>query len=207
MAEILAIGPVVPVVVIRDAAQAVPLARALLAGGVHVVEVTLRSNAALDSIKQIRAAVPEVTVGAGSVLTPVQLDAVKAVGAAFAVSPGATPALLDAAEQAKLPYLPGAATVSEVMALLARGYRCQKFFPAESSGGIGFLHALAGPLPELRFCPTGGINAGNAAAYLALSNVPCVGGSWLAPEAAVGAGNWDAITDLARGATALRAAV
>ena len=197
-------GPVVPVVTIADAATAVPLARALLAGGIAVIEVTLRTAAAAEAIRRIRAEVPAMIVGAGTVLSPAQLDLARSLGAAFAVSPGATPRLLDAAAESPLPLLPGIATASEAMLLLERGLSLAKFFPAAAAGGPALLRALAGPFPELRFCPTGGIDAGNAAAYLALPNVVCVGGSWLAPADAVAAGDWRRIENLARAARALR---
>ena len=197
-------GPVVPVVTIADAATAVPLARALLAGGIAVIEVTLRTAAAGEAIRRIRAEVPTMIVGAGTVLSPAQLDLARSLGATFAVSPGATPRLLDAAAESPLPLLPGIATASEAMLLLERGLSLAKFFPAAAAGGPALLRALAGPFPELRFCPTGGIDAGNAAAYLALPNVVCVGGSWLAPADAVAAGDWRRIENLARAARALR---
>ena len=197
-------GPVLPVVTIADPATAVPLARALLAGGIAVIEVTLRTAAAGEAIRRIRAEVPTMIVGAGTVLSPAQLDLARALGAAFAVSPGVTPGLLDAAAESPLPLLPGIATASEAMLLLERGLSLAKFFPAAAAGGPALLRALAGPFPELSFCPTGGIDAGNAAAYLALSNVLCVGGSWLAPADAVAAGDWRRIENLARAARALR---
>lgn len=196
-------GPVIPVVTIADATHAVPLARALLEGGIGVIEVTLRTPAAVEAIRRIRAEVPSMIVGAGTVLSPDQLEQVATLDVAFAVSPGATARLLDAARASPVPLLPGVATASEAMAVLERGFALAKFFPAEPAGGVALLRALAGPLPELRFCPTGGIDARNAAAYLALSNVLCVGGSWLAPPDAIAAGDWGRIRDLARAATAL----
>ncbi|MHB1303366.1 MAG: bifunctional 4-hydroxy-2-oxoglutarate aldolase/2-dehydro-3-deoxy-phosphogluconate aldolase [Acidiphilium sp.] len=196
LAEILALSPVVPVLTIEDAAQAVPLARALLEGGIGVVEVTLRTAAALDAIAAM-AGVPGMVVGAGTVLTPSQYEAVAAAGARFVVSPGSSEAVLDAAARSGIPFLPGAATPSEVLALLEQGYRLQKFFPAEPAGGIPMLKALAAPIPDVRFCPTGGVGIGNARDYLALPNVVCVGGSWLTPAPALAAGDWRAVTALA----------
>lgn len=189
--------PVIPVLVIHDPAQAAPLARALVAGGLPVLEVTLRTPAALDAIRAM-AQVPGARVGAGTVLTSADVAASKAAGAIFAVSPGCTPALCDACVAADLPLLPGAVTASEAMARAEDGFDFLKFFPAEPMGGAAVLKALAAPLPRLAFCPTGGITAVSARAYLALPNVPCVGGSWLAPPALLQAGGWDAITALAR---------
>lgn len=196
LAEILALSPVVPVLTIEDAAQAVPLARALLEGGIGVVEVTLRTAAALDAIAAM-AGVPGMVVGAGTVLTPSQYEAVAAAGARFVVSPGSSEAVLDAAARSGVPFLPGAATPSEVLVLLEQGYRLQKFFPAEPAGGIPMLKALAAPIPDVRFCPTGGVGIGNARDYLALPNVVCVGGSWLTPAPALAAGDWRSVTALA----------
>jgi 2-dehydro-3-deoxyphosphogluconate aldolase/(4S)-4-hydroxy-2-oxoglutarate aldolase len=200
--RIAALAPVIPVLVVERAADAAPLARALVAGGLPALEVTLRTPAALDAIRAM-AEVPGGIVGAGTLLTPEDVRRAKAAGAHFGVAPGATEALLAAAEDAGLPLLPGAATASEVMRLLERGYRALKFFPAEQAGGAALLKALAAPLPQARFCPTGGIGPGNAAAYLALANVICVGGSWVAPPAMVAAADWAGITDLARAAAAL----
>jgi 2-dehydro-3-deoxyphosphogluconate aldolase/(4S)-4-hydroxy-2-oxoglutarate aldolase len=201
---ILRLSPVVPVIVIHDLAHAVPLARALVAGGTPAIEVTLRTPVALDAIRAIAGEVEGAQVGAGTVLTPRDLEAAASAGARFAVSPGATPALLDAAAYSHVPLLPGAATAGEVMALLERGYKLQKCFPAAAIGGPALLRSWSGPLPAARFCPTGGITAGNAREYLSLPNVVCVGGSWLAPRAAVEAGDWVAIEQLARTAAALR---
>jgi 2-dehydro-3-deoxyphosphogluconate aldolase/(4S)-4-hydroxy-2-oxoglutarate aldolase len=206
IAAILALGPVVPVIVLESVDHAVPLARALVAGGVRVLEVTLRTEAALDAIRRIRAEVPDAVVGAGTVLSPAQLEAAVAAGSAFAVSPGATSALLDAAAGSPVPLLPGTATASEVMVLLDRGYTHMKLFPAEAVGGAGLLASLASPLPRARFCPTGGIDPEKARRYLALPNVACVGGSWLAPRDAVLAGDWGRVTDLARESLMLRPA-
>jgi 2-dehydro-3-deoxyphosphogluconate aldolase/(4S)-4-hydroxy-2-oxoglutarate aldolase len=203
--SILRFAPVVAVVTIDDANAAVPLARALLDGGIHAIEVTLRTPAALDAIRAIAKDLQQAAIGAGTVLSAADFDAAAVVGAKFAVSPGASPALLAAAETSALPWLPGASTASEAMALAERGYRLQKFFPAEAAGGVEFLRSLAGPLPQIRFCPTGGIRVENAQTYLRLPNVVCVGGSWLTPDALVRAADWPAITTLARAAAALRA--
>lgn len=195
-------APVIPVLTINDAAHAAPLARALVAGGLPVLEVTLRTPAALDAVRaMIR--VSGALVGAGTVITSEDATAARAAGARFAVSPGATDRLLEACERADLPLLPGAATASEAMRLAERGYSVQKFFPAESSGGTAALKAIGAPLPQIRFCPTGGIAAQNAARYLDLSNVACVGGSWVAPTDAIAAEDWGRIERLARAAAAL----
>jgi 2-dehydro-3-deoxyphosphogluconate aldolase / (4S)-4-hydroxy-2-oxoglutarate aldolase len=198
------IAPVIPVVVLDDPGTAVALARALLDGGIGIIEVTLRSNAALPAIEAIAAEVPEMVVGAGTLVTPVQIEAAVAAGARFLVSPGATPTLLDALADTGLPYLPGVSTVSEILTVLERGVTEMKFFPAESSGGAAALKAFAGPLPQVRFCPTGGITPATAPGYLALPNVGCVGGSWLTPAAAVKTGDWGRISELARAAADLR---
>jgi 2-dehydro-3-deoxyphosphogluconate aldolase/(4S)-4-hydroxy-2-oxoglutarate aldolase len=197
--------PVIPVVVVDDAADAVPLARALVAGGLPVIELTLRTPVALDAIRAIAAEVPEIQVGAGTVVDATQAKQAAEAGASFLVSPGSTVALLQAMADTGLPHLPGVATVSEVLALLEQGYREMKFFPAEASGGVPFLKAVHSPVPAARFCPTGGISAGNAAAYLDLPNVGCVGGSWVTPKDAVRAGDWDRVRELAAAAAALRA--
>ena len=204
IADILADGPVIPVIVVEDAAHAVPLAKALVAGGVRVLEVTLRTDAGLESIRRMIAEVPGAIVGAGTVLTGAQLDQVAKLGAAFAVSPGTTPSLLDAAKDSPVPLLPGTATASEVMNVLERGYTYMKLFPAEASGGVDKLSSLASPLPAAKFCPTGGIDPEKAKRYLALPNVMCVGGSWLVPRDAVRQGDWARITELAAGTAALR---
>lgn len=195
--------PVIPVLVVDRVETALPLARALVAGGLNVLEITLRTAAALDVIRALAQEIEGAVVGAGTVLTPAQLSRVEKAGARFAVSPGATDALLGAAQGSTLPFLPGAATASEAMRLLDRGYRYMKFFPAEPAGGVAYLNTLAAPLTEARFCPTGGIDAERAKAYLALANVVCVGGSWVAPTEAVRAGDWSAIAALARAAAAL----
>ncbi|MCX7645955.1 MAG: bifunctional 4-hydroxy-2-oxoglutarate aldolase/2-dehydro-3-deoxy-phosphogluconate aldolase [Rhodobacteraceae bacterium] len=201
-AEICALAPVIPVLVIEDARAARPLAEALVAGGLPALEVTLRTPAALDAIRAM-AEVEGGIVGAGTLLSPADVRAAKAAGARFGVSPGATVRLLEACEEADLPLLPGAATASEAMALLERGYTAAKFFPAEQAGGVAALKALGAPLPQLRFCPTGGVSLRSAPDYLALANVMCVGGSWVAPRAMVEAGDWAGITALAREAAAL----
>ncbi len=195
-------APVIPVLVIEDASVAAPLARALIAGGLPVLEVTLRTPAALDAIAQM-ALVEGGVVGAGTLLSPADVARAKAAGARFGVSPGTTDALLDACEAADLALLPGAATASEAMRLLERGYTMQKFFPAEASGGAPALRAIGAPIPQVAFCPTGGVTPENAPDYLALKNVRCVGGSWVAPRALVDAGDWTAIEALARQAAAL----
>ena len=200
---LLAGTPVVPVLVIDSVATALPLARALVDGGLRTLEITLRTPAALDVIRALAAEVEGAVVGAGTVLTAGQYQDAERAGARFVVSPGATDELLAAAAASAVPFLPGAATASEVMRLLERGYRCLKFFPAEPAGGVAYLEALASPLPEARFCPTGGIDAGKAHAYLSLPNVLCVGGSWVAPKDALATGDWPRITALARAAAAL----
>jgi 2-dehydro-3-deoxyphosphogluconate aldolase/(4S)-4-hydroxy-2-oxoglutarate aldolase len=202
--RILRLGPVVAVVVVRKLEHAVPLARALVAGGVHAVEITLRTPVAIDAIRAVAAEVEGVAVGAGTVLTPRDFAAAEAAGAQFAVSPGHSPVLLDAADASVLPYLPGAATPSEVMTLAERGYRWQKFFPAVPAGGVDYVKALASPLPNVGFCATGGISASTTPAWLALPNVIAVGGSWLTPADLVAAENWPAVAALAREAAALR---
>lgn len=192
---------VVPVLTIHDASTAVRLARALVAGGLTVLEITLRTPAALDAIARIAAEVAGAEVGAGTVLEATQGALAIKAGARFVVSPGATRRLLDAAEDWPVPLLPGAATASEAMSALERGYRFLKFFPAEQSGGIAVLTALAAPLANVKFCPTGGVGADNMAAYLACPNVVCVGGSWVAPQQLIDAGDWAAIERLARAAS------
>jgi 2-dehydro-3-deoxyphosphogluconate aldolase/(4S)-4-hydroxy-2-oxoglutarate aldolase len=193
--ELLDLGPVIPVVVLDDADAAVPLARTLVDAGMRAIEITLRTPAALEAIANVAAEVPDAVVGAGTVLSPAQAQDALGAGAQFLVSPGATPALLD--RLAGMPLLAGAVTASEVMALLERGITAAKFFPAESSGGVRALKALAGPFPQMRFCPTGGIDAAKAPDYLALPNVACVGGSWMLPSPAVQAGDWERIRELA----------
>ncbi len=201
-AEICRLAPVIPVLVVDDAAHARPLAEALVAGGLPALEVTLRTPAALEVIREM-AAVEGGVVGAGTLLTSADVQAAVEAGAKFGVSPGATPKLLDAAEEAGLPMLPGAATSTEAMLLLERGYTVQKFFPAEAAGGAAALKAIGAPLPQISFCPTGGISLKNADAYLSLPTVLCVGGSWVAPGEAVRAGDWARVTELASEAAAL----
>jgi len=202
-AELLRGLRVVPVVVVDDADKAVTLARTLLDAGLQAIEVTLRTPAALDAIAKIAANVPDMIVGAGSVRHAAQVTDVISAGARFGVCPGSSPALLDAIDQAGLPFIPGAITPSETLALLERGYVLQKFFPAELSGGMNYLKGIAAPIPEARFMPTGGITVENAPAYLALDSVACIGGTWIVPPQALAASNFDAIGDLARSAAAL----
>jgi 2-dehydro-3-deoxyphosphogluconate aldolase/(4S)-4-hydroxy-2-oxoglutarate aldolase len=202
-ARLLDLAPVIPVVVLDDEAEAVPLARALVAGGLPVIEVTLRTPAGLPAISAIAAEVPDAVVGAGTVNTPGLVKAAADAGAQFLVSPGWTPTLLEAFDDSGLPALPGVSTVSEMLGLLERGRREMKFFPAEAAGGVGFLKSVASPVPEARFCPTGGIRPDTAASYLALPNVGCVGGSWLTPADALRAGDWTRIQSLAAQAAAL----
>lgn len=201
-AEICALAPVVPVLVIEDAARAKGLAEALVRGGLPALEVTLRTPAALDAIRAM-ADVPGGVVGAGTLLTPEDVKAAKSAGATFGVSPGATDRIIAACAEAELPLLPGAATATEVMVLLEKGFTVQKFFPAEASGGAPALAAIGAPIPQVKFCPTGGVSMKNVADYLKLPNVLCCGGSWVAPKAAVQAGDWDQIEALARAAAAL----
>ena len=201
-ARVCSLAPVIPVLVVDDASTAADLARALVAGGLPALEVTLRTPAALDAIREM-ARVEGGVVGAGTLLTEKDVEAAKEAGATFGVSPGFTRRLLDAAEANDLPMLPGAATPSEAMYLLQRGYAVQKFFPAEANGGVPVLKAWGAPLPQVRFCPTGGIGLANAPTYLALPNVLCVGGSWVAPSAMVRSGDWAGIARLAAEAAAL----
>lgn len=198
------LAPVIPVVIIDDAKHAVPMARALVAGGTPAIEVTLRTAAALDAIRAIAAEVEGAVVGVGTVLTAKDLHAAEQAGARFAVSPGVSPNLLAAADDSALPLLPGVATASEAMNLLERGYRHLKFFPAVPAGGAKLLGAWASPLPQLRFCPTGGITLSSAQDFLVLSNVLCVGGSWLTPNDKLKSGDWVGIEQLAREAAHLR---
>ncbi|MCB4458407.1 bifunctional 4-hydroxy-2-oxoglutarate aldolase/2-dehydro-3-deoxy-phosphogluconate aldolase [Leisingera sp. McT4-56] len=200
--EICGLAPIVPVLVIEDASTARPLAEALVAGGLPALEVTLRTLDALEAIRAM-SGVPGGHVGAGTLITPEDVRAAKAAGAAFGVSPGATDELLAACEAEQLPLLPGAATATEAMRLLARGYDMLKFFPAEASGGAPALKAIGAPLPQITFCPTGGISPANAGSYLSLGNVLCAGGSWVAPKDLIAAGNWDGIELLARQAAQL----
>lgn len=201
--QICRLAPIVPVLVVDDASLAADLARALVAGGLPALEVTLRTPAALDVIREM-AKVPGGVVGAGTLLTPADVAAAKAAGAQFGVSPGATDLLLAACAEHDLPLLPGAATATEAMALLEKGYTVQKFFPAEASGGAPALKAIGAPLPQIRFCPTGGVSLKNAPDYLGLSNTICAGGSWVAPKELVAARDWAGIEALAAEAAALR---
>ena len=201
--EICRLAPVVPVIVVEDVAYARPLAEALVAGGLPALEVTLRTPVALEAIRMM-AEVPGGVVGAGTLLTPADVKAAKAAGAKFGVSPGATERILDACAEWDLPLLPGAATASEIMVLLEKGYTVQKFFPAEQAGGAAFLRSIGGPIPQVMFCPTGGISLKNAMDYLSLGNILCVGGSWVAPKAALATGDWAEVTRLAAEAKGLR---
>ncbi|MFF8902230.1 bifunctional 4-hydroxy-2-oxoglutarate aldolase/2-dehydro-3-deoxy-phosphogluconate aldolase [Streptomyces lydicus] len=201
--SVLGLAPVIPVVVLDDAADAVPLARALVAGGLPAIEVTLRTPAALHAIRAIAEEVPEAVVGAGTVLTPEHVDAAGAAGARFLVSPGWSPRLLRAMRVCGLPFLPGVSTASEVVALLDEGVTELKFFPAEAAGGTAYLKSLAAPLPQARFCPTGGIGLASAPSYLALPNVACVGGTWMLPADALAAKDWDRVRRLAKEAAEL----
>lgn len=203
--SILKLQPVVPVLVIEDAASAVPLARALVAGGLKAIEITLRTPAALDAIRAVAAEVEGAVTGAGTILDADQYEEAVKAGSQFIVSPGTTGELLDAADDSDVPLLPGAATASEVMALRDEGYNVLKFFPAEQAGGAAYLKSLSSPLAGTYFCPTGGISLKNANDYLSLPNVVCVGGSWVAPKDLVLKGDWAGITKLASEAFALRA--
>jgi 2-dehydro-3-deoxyphosphogluconate aldolase/(4S)-4-hydroxy-2-oxoglutarate aldolase len=203
MTSILDVSPVIPVVVLDDAAAAVPLARALVDGGVAIIEVTLRSPTALDAVRAIADAVPEILVGAGTVCSPAQAKAAAGAGAGFLVSPGSTDRLLDAFEDSGLPFLTGTATPSDMLRLQEREIHVAKLFPATAVGCTALLAAVYGPLPHLRFCPTGGITAATAPEFLALPNVGCVGGTWLTPRDRVAAADWPAITRLAQATAAL----
>jgi 2-dehydro-3-deoxyphosphogluconate aldolase/(4S)-4-hydroxy-2-oxoglutarate aldolase len=202
--ELIALSPVIPVVVVDQVTDAVPVARALVAGGLRVIEITLRTRAAEEAIHRIAVEVEDAVVGAGTVVGAEQVDAALAAGATFLVSPGTTPTLLDALQASGAPFLPGACTPSEVVSLLEREVTLAKLFPAQAIGGIGWLRALASPFPSMRFCPTGGIDEHLAAEYLALGNVACVGGSWMLPAQAIRAGDWATIEALARAAARLR---
>ena len=197
-ADIFAAGPVVPVLVIKDLDKAVPLAKALIAGGIKVLEVTLRTPVALDVIKKIADEVPEAIIGAGTVTNAQQLKQVVEAGAKFAISPGLTEALLEAGKGYDIPLIPGISSISDLMTAKDAGYDHLKFFPAEASGGVKALKSIGGPFPDVTFCPTGGIGPANYNDYLALSNVRCVGGSWVAPDDAIESGDWDKITQLAK---------
>jgi len=196
--DVLNAGPVMPVMVIKNLEDAVPLAKALVAGGIKVLEITLRTPIALDAIRLISQEVKEAIVGAGTITTPEQLKAAEAAGAVFAISPGLTPALLKAAKEGNIALIPGISTLSELMVGMEAGLDHFKFFPAEAAGGIPMLKSIAGPIPQVTFCPTGGISPENYNAYLSLNNVACVGGSWLVPEDAVKEKNWAKVTELAK---------
>jgi len=204
--KFLRLSPVMPVVTFTDPSVAVDVARALVRGGIHVIEVTLRTPVALRAMELIAKSVPEITVGAGTVLSAADLKASAEAGAAFAISPGATEALLAAGASGPIPYLPAVATASELMAGLAAGYQCFKFFPAGAAGGIPLLNALGGPFPDARFCPTGGISQATVKSYLDLPNVLCAGGSWLTPADAMSRKDWGLIESLAAKAAASRTA-
>jgi 2-dehydro-3-deoxyphosphogluconate aldolase / (4S)-4-hydroxy-2-oxoglutarate aldolase len=201
---VLSVSPVIPVVTIDDPQDAVPLAQALVAGGVKIIELTLRTDSALTSLKLIAEEVPDILVGAGTILTPGQADAAMQAGAKFLVSPGVTPALLTSLLALDVPVVPGVATVGEVMAVLEAGLDAMKFFPAGPAGGPSYLAAIGAPIPQVQFCPTGGISLATAPDYLKLPNVSCVGGSWLTPATAVDAKDWGRITALAAEVAALR---
>jgi 2-dehydro-3-deoxyphosphogluconate aldolase/(4S)-4-hydroxy-2-oxoglutarate aldolase len=201
--SILHVSRVIPVVTIDDPRNAVPVARALADGGVRIIELTLRTESALTSLKRIADEVPDILVGAGTVLTPAQADAAVAAGAQFLVSPGVTHALMDHVSTIGVPFLPGVATIGEVMGVLERGLTAVKFFPAGPAGGPDYLAAIGAPIPQVQFCPTGGVGLSSAPGYLALPNVSCVGGSWLTPRGAIQNGDWQQITELAREAAGL----
>ncbi|GAA5183832.1 bifunctional 4-hydroxy-2-oxoglutarate aldolase/2-dehydro-3-deoxy-phosphogluconate aldolase [Niveibacterium umoris] len=202
--DVLRIGPVMPVIVIRNLEHAAPLARALHRGGIRVFEVTLRTDVALDAVKAMRDAVPDAIVGVGTVTRPQDLESAVSAGAMFAVSPGLTKELAEAAVAPALPLLPGVMTPAELMEARTLGFEALKFFPAREAGGVGMLRALAGPFPDVVFCPTGGVTFETAPSYLELPNVACVGGSWLAPIEMMERGDWDGISRLAESAAALR---
>ena len=196
--DILKLGPVMPVIVIDSADQAEPLADALLAGGIRTAEITLRTSAAIKAIEKMARNCPDITVGAGTVRTARDAQIAADAGSRFVVSPGTTPSILEGCQSAELPLLPGAASVSEMMALAEQGYSVQKFFPANAAGGISFIKSLSSPLPDLTFCPTGGITEITAPDWLALPNIVCVGGSWIAPQALIESGDFAKITNRAR---------
>jgi 2-dehydro-3-deoxyphosphogluconate aldolase/(4S)-4-hydroxy-2-oxoglutarate aldolase len=201
-AEVFSQGPVVPVLVIKDVEHAVPIAKALIAGGIRVLEVTLRTASAIEVISKIAQEVPDALIGAGTVTNREQLKQVQDAGALFAISPGMTPDLLAAGNEGEIALIPGISSISELMKAVDFGYTHLKFFPAEASGGVKALKAIGGPFPDITFCPTGGISPENYNDYLALPNVRCAGGSWLVPEDAVQAGDWGRITELAKQAVA-----
>jgi len=204
LVELFALAPVIPVITIEDAAQAAPLARALVAGGLPVIEITLRTDAAVEAARAIIAEVPDAVVGIGTVLTPADLQRAAKLGAAFAISPGMSSELLDAAAAGDLPFAPGIQTPSDVIACVTRGYDLVKFFPAVPAGGLAALNALSGPFPTVRYCPTGGIGEANVAQWLAHPKVVAVGGSWIAPASDIKAGAWSAIEQRARASAGLR---
>lgn len=202
--DIMTMSPVMPVIVIERMEDAVPLAKALVAGGIRVLEVTMRTAAALDAVRAITAEVPDAITGVGTIVKPADVDAAIEAGAAFGVSPGSPDALLAHIRARGMPFLPGTMTPTDVMRVLDHGFDAMKLFPAAQAGGIGMLKAMNGPLPQARFCPTGGVDIKNAAEFLALPNVGCVGGSWLAPANLIAAKDWGAIEKLAREAANLR---
>lgn len=204
--EIMRASPVIPVIAIEDIGHAVPLAEALVAGGIRVLEVTLRTAHGLDAIRAMAERVPQAIVGVGTLTRPEEFAAARDAGAVFGVTPGLTPALAEAARRSGLPLLPGVMTPSEVMAAREAGFMQLKLFPAVPAGGVGMLNAIAGPLPDVTFCPTGGISQETAPQFLACGNVACVGGSWLTPKDAMAAGDWARITGLARAAAGLQRA-
>lgn len=204
IAALAGLAPVIPVLTIERVSDAVPLARALVKGGLPVLEITLRTSAALEALTAISTEVPGAVVGAGTVLDAAQVEQIAQAGARFAVSPGWTPKLIAATREAGLPFLPGVQTAAEAMALAEQGFAILKFFPAGASGGLDWLRAVAAPLAGLRFCPTGGVAADTAQAYLSLPNVACVGGSWVAPRDAVAAGDWLRVERLAAAAALLK---
>ncbi|GAA7033366.1 bifunctional 4-hydroxy-2-oxoglutarate aldolase/2-dehydro-3-deoxy-phosphogluconate aldolase [Helicobacter pylori] len=202
--EILQISPIVPVVVIEDIKDAVPLAQSLIEGGIHIIEVTLRSSCALEAIELIAKNVPKMRVGAGTILNPTQLEQAQNRGAEFLISPGLTIKLLEYAKKKDMPLIPGVSSSSEVMQALELGYSALKFFPAEYCGGVKLLNAFNGPFKGVKFCPTGGISTDNMRSYLNLENVLCVGGSWLTPKNLIQNKEWDKITEICKRSLALR---
>ncbi|GHR36925.1 bifunctional 4-hydroxy-2-oxoglutarate aldolase/2-dehydro-3-deoxy-phosphogluconate aldolase [Helicobacter pylori] len=202
--EVLQISPIVPVVVIEDVKDAVPLAQSLIEGGIHIIEVTLRSSCALEAIELIAKNVPKMRVGAGTILNPTQLEQAQNRGAEFLISPGLTIKLLEYAKKKDMPLIPGVSSSSEVMQALELGYNALKFFPAEYCGGVKLLNAFNGPFKGVKFCPTGGISADNMRSYLNLENVLCVGGSWLTPKNLIQNKEWDKITEICKRSLALR---
>ncbi|WP_281024231.1 bifunctional 4-hydroxy-2-oxoglutarate aldolase/2-dehydro-3-deoxy-phosphogluconate aldolase [Methylovirgula sp. 4M-Z18] len=203
--DLMRVSPVIPVLTMKDAADGIAQAKALVAGGLRVLEVTLRTAGALEAIAAIAKSVPGAIVGAGTVTEPAHIQASIDAGATFLVSPGVSPKLREAAADSPIPFLPGIATASEAMALMDYGFRALKFFPAEAAGGAKYLSSIAGPLSQLTFCPTGGIDLAKAPTYLALKNVACVGGSWMVPKSLIDAGDWEGIEKLAREAANLKA--